>query len=378
MVNKYKNFIISYGTRPEFIKLTPLIDIFRLYNIKFKTVFSGQHENLLYCTEKQDTYKHDFVLSGGVMEHGQTLNKLISKIVIKMDNLFDFLFENGECTANTAVIIQGDTTTAYAIALSASQRKIGIIHLEAGLRTNNKYSPFPEELNRRMISQIADIHLCPSIGCVENLKNEFPPSVVNNTVFLVGNTIVDNYKKICNSRVHGGTTASVEIKNIINSTKPYIIVTLHRRENRGENMYSMWEQLNELSLSNNHNFVYITHPSLPESKTHLKERIKLINPINYNDMVHLISSDRCIGIISDSGGLQEEAVCAMKKILICRDTTERPETIECGLGKLIDPGVKNNIIDNISFLTEFPKTKYITNPYDPYCGVCKQILKILT
>ena len=198
------------------------------------------------------------------------------------------------------VIVQGDTTTACSIALSAFHFQIPVIHLEAGLRTNDKYSPFPEEMNRRLISQIASIHLCPTNLSVKNLQNE----QITNNVHLVGNTVVDIYKYIFES-----TYPSDKIQNIIDHCKNYVIVTLHRRENRGDKMKYMWEQLNE--LSSEHNFIYITHPSLPESKTILsRDNIILLDPLDYESMVHLISNSK--GMITDSGGLQEEAVCANK------------------------------------------------------------------
>ena len=337
-------YLICFGTRPELIKLIPVINMFKQKNILHKTLFSGQHENLI-----EDFYKYidkpDFVFNN-IMIHGQTLNELSSKILLQSNKLFK---EN----KFTNIIVQGDTTTAYSLALSAFHFQIPVIHLEAGLRTNDKYSPFPEEINRRLISQIANIHLCPTKISVKNLEKE---GIINN-VHLVGNTVVDIYKYIFEN-----TKPSEKIENIIN--KEYIVVTLHRRENRGEKMNIMWNQLNE--LSNKNKFVYITHPSLPDSKTILnQDNIILLEPQNYENMVHLISNSK--GIITDSGGLQEEAVCANKRVLVCRDTTERPETIECGLGKLID----TNIVDNIDFFDK-ELIDIIENPYG--IDVCENII----
>ena len=337
-------YLICFGTRPELIKLIPVINMFKQKNILHKTLFSGQHESLI-----EDFYKYidkpDFVFNN-IMIHGQTLNELSSKILLQSNKLFK---EN----KFTNIIVQGDTTTAYSLALSAFHFQIPVIHLEAGLRTNDKYSPFPEEINRRLISQIANIHLCPTKISVKNLEKE---GIINN-VHLVGNTVVDIYKYIFEN-----TKPSEKIENIIN--KEYIVVTLHRRENRGEKMNIMWNQLNE--LSNKNKFVYITHPSLPDSKTILNEdNIILLEPQNYENMVHLISNSK--GIITDSGGLQEEAVCSNKRVLVCRDTTERPETIECGLGKLID----TNIVDNIDFFDK-ELIDIIENPYG--IDVCENII----
>ena len=341
-------YLICFGTRPELIKLIQLIRKFKEKKIPFKTLFSGQHENLI-----EDFYKYidkpDFVFYN-IMEHGQTLNQLSSKILLQSNQLFiDNTFSN--------VIVQGDTTTAYSVALSAFHFQIPVIHLEAGLRTNDKYSPFPEEINRRLISQIASIHLCPTKISIENLKKE----QITENVFLTGNTIVDMYDYIKKN-----TNPDNSIDNLIKANEKFYVVTLHRRENRGDKMYSMWEQLNQ--LSSKYKFIYISHPSLPESKEVLNKNIIVLEPQNYENMIHLISNSK--GIITDSGGLQEEAVCANKPVLVCRDTTERPETIECGLGKLIN----TNIIDNISFFDE-KIIGVVENPYGN--DVCENIIKII-
>ena len=342
-------YLICFGTRPELIKLIPLINMFKQKKILYKTLFSGQHESLI-----EDFYKYidepDFVFNN-IMVHGQTLNDLSSKILLQSNKLFQ---ENKFLN----IVVQGDTTTAYSLALSAFHFQIPVIHLEAGLRTNNKYSPFPEEINRRLISQIASIHLCPTKLSVTNLEKEG----IETNVHLVGNTVVDIYKYIFEN-----TSPSNKIQYIIDNCKDYVVVTLHRRENRGEKMNIMWNQLNELSTKNK--FVYITHPSLPDSKTILNQaNIILLEPQNYENMVHLISNSK--GIITDSGGLQEEAVCANKRVLVCRDTTERPETIKCGLGKLID----TNIVDNIHFFHE-EVSDFIENPYGN--NVCEKVFKFI-
>jgi|TARA_B110000114_G_C15092689_1_gene399512 UDP-N-acetylglucosamine 2-epimerase (non-hydrolysing) len=342
-------YLICFGTRPELIKLISLIHKFKENNIQFKTLFSGQHENLI-----KDFYKYiddpDFTFTN-IMERGQTLNQLSSKILLQSNQLFiDNTFSR--------VIVQGDTTTAYSLALSAFHFQIPVIHLEAGLRTNDKYSPFPEEINRRLISQIASIHLCPTKMSIENLQKE----QITNGVHLVGNTVVDIYKYIFKN-----TVPSNKIRDIIDNYKDYIVVTLHRRENRGDKMFSMWNQLNE--LSSKYKFVYITHPSLPDSKNILNNtNIILLDPQDYENMVHLISNSK--GIITDSGGLQEEAVCANKRVLVCRDTTERPETIDCGLGKLID----TQITENICFFDQ-EIIDVVDNPYGN--NVCEKIVSYI-
>ena len=342
-------YLICYGTRPELLKLIPLVNKMKMEKKEYKVLFSGQHKDLI--KDFEHLINTDLILED-IMEHNQTLNKLVSKILIKMDKIFEkYNIEN--------IIIQGDTTTAYGIALSGFHNKKKVIHIEAGLRTYDKYSPFPEELNRKMISQIADIHICPTIIAVENLKKEN----IRENVYLCGNTIVDMYKFI-NTNVN----PTQNIKKIIQTYKKYILVTLHRRENRGKNMEKMWNDLNILSENNGIKYIYITHPSLPDSYNKLSKNIVLLEPLNYENMVYLISN--CYGIISDSGGLQEEALCANKKILVCRDTTERPETINSGYGLL----VKTEIKKNIDFF-KMKKDNIEINPYGE--NVCDKIIEII-
>jgi|TARA_R110002074_G_scaffold38935_1_gene105093 UDP-N-acetylglucosamine 2-epimerase (non-hydrolysing) len=331
-------YLFCYGTRPEMIKMFPLIDIFDKKTIPYKTLFSGQHKDLF---EQFKNYlpTPDFIME--TMEKEQSLNKLSSKIFAQIDMI--------DLSGITYVIVQGDTTTAYILAMAAFNKKLKVVHLEAGLRTHNKYSPFPEEMNRKLISGIADIHLCPTEIAVKNLQKEG----ITKNVYLVGNTIVDAFKLMSNDK-----------KELEQST---LLVTLHRRENR-DKMYILWDQLNLIAKTKK--IIYIVHPSLNEAHTYLDERIIKLNGVCYEDMVELIKQSE--GIITDSGGLQEEAVCAGKKVLICRDTTERPETIESGWGKLV--GTK--ILENIGFLYE-KKTKdnILKNPYGT--NVCEKIISIL-
>ena len=172
-------FLICYGTRPEIIKLFPLIQSFKNSNINFKTLFTGQHSDLI-----SDFYslipKPDFILED-IMLKGQSINKLTCKIIFKMEEI---LLENNDITH---IIVQGDTTSSFAISLCGFNNKKKIIHLEAGLRTHNKHSPFPEEANRCLISQLADIHLIPTINAQNNLLKE---NIANN-LYNVGNTIID-------------------------------------------------------------------------------------------------------------------------------------------------------------------------------------------
>ena len=335
-------YLFCYGTRPEMIKMFPLIEKFNEVGIPYKTLFSGQHKDL-YEQFKSYLPKPTYILN--TMENNQSLNKLSGKIFNQLDKI--------DLTDIKYIIVQGDTTTAYILAMAGFNEKIKVIHLEAGLRTYDKYSPFPEEINRTLISRIADIHLCPTEIAVNNLKNEG----ITDNVYLVGNTVVDAFKIINN----------INNQNIIYNHD--YLVTLHRRENR-DNIFLLWDQLNEISKTKK--IVYLVHPSL-EKKAHeyLSNSIIKINGVDYTTMIKLITSSK--GIITDSGGIQEEAVCAGKRVLVCRNTTERPETINSGWGKLI--GV--DILNNLDFLTkEKENASNFKNPYGD--NVCNKIINILT
>ncbi len=339
-------YLIGYGTRPELIKLFPLINKFKELGVEHKTLFTGQHKDLILEFENL-THKPDFILKN-TMVHGQSINSLISKIVDQAGKILnDF-----DCK----VIVQGDAASSYAVALSAFNSNREVVHLEAGLRTNNLKSPFPEEGFRKMISQISSIHLCPTEQSLENLKNEG----ISKNVFLVGNTIVDSCDYILN---HGNTSKA--LKDIVKLNQNYFICTLHRRENR-DNFQKMWNQLNKISKFKK--IIYIRHPSVLDSEKYLDNNITQLQPLNYQDMVYALNYTD--GIISDSGGLQEEAICLKKNILICRDTSERPETIESGYGKL----VSSNIIENIDFLDK-ENQQIKTNPYGS--NVVEKIIEVL-
>lgn len=337
-------YLFCYGTRPEIIKQFPLIKEFKKRKIKYKTLFTGQHLDLV-----KDFYnligKPNYTLED-VLESGQSLNQLVSKIISKTDI---FLKQN------INLIVQGDTSTAFAVALAGFQNSNKVIHLEAGLRTFNLKSPFPEEANRSLISKISDIHFCPTRKAVANLKAEG----IKQNVFYVGNTIVDSYKYIDKYGV-----PSEEVKNIVDKNVQYFICTLHRRENR-KHLLKLWKDIN--AISEHKKIIYINHPSVNESAKYLSNNVLQINPVSYQDMVYLIKNSD--GVISDSGGIQEEVISAKKNILICRDTTERPETIDSGYGKLVGLEIANNI----SFLEN--KNHKSKNPYGE--NVSQKITDIL-
>lgn len=286
--------LLAYGTRPEYIKIKPLIDVFDKEGFPYKILFTGQHVDLL---KEQNP---DFKINIHEFSGGNRLDSIIASI-LDYSSITKELFDN-----ITHVLVQGDTTSVLAVALSAFHRGIKLIHLEAGLRTYNRENPYPEEINRRIVSQIADIHLCPTLLSQENLENER----ILGDKYRVGNTVLDNllpYKDKC------------EYTN-------KILITMHRRENH--HWLDQWFiAINLLAKSYpEYEFILPIHPN-PNVQKHkdLLENVKVIDPLPYEKMLELLVKTRLV--ITDSGGLQEECSFFNKKCLVCRIVTERPEAI---------------------------------------------------
>ena len=278
--------LISFGTRPEYIKVKSLID--NLKNIK--TCFTGQHTDLI----KNFTADHHLKID--VSNSRNRLNDIVTNILSN-----NFIFENIKY-----VIVQGDTTSAFAMALSAFHNNIKIIHLEAGLRTYNINDPFPEEMNRQLISRMANIHLCPTESNRNNLIKE---CISEKNIFVVGNTGLDN------------------IDNTITSYENTILITLHRSNNL-KIMDKWFNVIDDIAtLYPEIEFILPIH-SNPEILKHkvLLKHVNVIESLSHDDMITLMR--KCKFIISDSGGIQEEASFLNKKIIICRADTERPEVLK--------------------------------------------------
>ena len=276
--------LISFGTRPEYIKVKPIITRMAQENLAFKTFFTGQHKDLV----KQKT---DFSIE--IYNGTSRLDSIVSSIM----NSIEFKKEG-----ITSVLVQGDTTSALAVALSAFQNKIPVIHLEAGLRTYNLKQPYPEEANRQIISRIASIHLCPT----ELSKQKLIDERVSGVITVVGNTVLDN------------------LKNVQTTTEKKVLVTMHRRENYGD-IEKWFVQIDKLAEKySDYEFVLPIHPN-PEIKKHknIFKTVKVIDHLEYNKLIDYLSS--CSYVITDSGGIQEEGAFLRKPCLVCRRETERTE-----------------------------------------------------
>jgi len=311
--------LFCLGTRPEWLKIKPLINL--MDKSEYDLFFTGQHEDLLNNVE------FDYKVS--VTNKNNRLDDIMISCMSNFPNKnYDY------------VLVQGDTGSALGCALASYNRKIKLIHLEAGLRTYDLENPYPEEAYRQIISRISDINLCPTNLSFENLISE----KVTGKIFVVGNTVLDNI---------------VDLKDKTNYGND-VLITLHRRENH--NIMDKWfESLNEITEKYRElNFILPIHPNpnVQKYKHILNKNIKVVDPLNHNNLLNILVD--CRFVITDSGGIQEEATFLNKKSIVCRKTTERPEGI--GTGHII---LCKNPSDLISYVDNIIED-YIINMECPY------------
>jgi UDP-N-acetylglucosamine 2-epimerase (non-hydrolysing) len=311
----------TLGTRPEAIKLAPVIRTFQSSS-KFTTqvVLTGQHREMV--AQVMDIFGLKADLDLDIMQHQQTLTDITHRSLQGLERLFKDIEPQ-------LVIVQGDTTTAFAAALAAFYQQIPIGHVEAGLRTDNIYNPFPEEANRRLISQITQLHFAPTALAVENLHK----SDVTGKIYQTGNTVIDALLTVAKSQ------PACDIPGLDWSKYRTILATVHRRENWGEplanigaGMLQILEKFPDTALL----LPLHRNPTVREPLTQIlgnHPRVFLTEPLDYSQLVGAIQ--RSYLLLSDSGGIQEEAPSLGKPVLVLRDTTERPEAVTGGTAKLV-------------------------------------------
>jgi UDP-N-acetylglucosamine 2-epimerase (non-hydrolysing) len=321
-----KKVAIIVGTRPEAIKLIPVYLAFR-HSQRFSPalVSTGQHRQMLQQIFDIFETQPDYEL--GVMTENQSLSDLTARLLTALSAHFDELRPD-------LVVVQGDTTTCMVAALAAFYRGINVAHVEAGLRTGNKRSPFPEEMNRRITDYMADFRFAPTEGSARALANEG----LRENVFVVGNTVIDSLLLI-----HAKVQARLELyrqrfEHLFSAEQRVILVTGHRRESFGRGFEEICTALARLAREYPDTaFVYPVHLN-PNVKTVVHDRlgglpnVKLIGPVPYDDLVYLLN--RAWIVMTDSGGIQEEAPALGKPVVVMRDNTERPEGIEAGCAVL--------------------------------------------
>lgn len=353
-MKRKKKILIVFGTRPEALKLAPVIATFRQNpNFRVWTCLTGQHREMVDQVLRLFKIRIDFDLD--LMVKGQTLSGLTASLFPKMDEVI-------KRTHPDLLMVQGDTTTAFAVALKAFYEHIPIAHVEAGLRSYNKYHPFPEEINRILISHLGDLHFAPTMTARKNLLRE---GVAPKNIFVTGNTIVDALREVRSQSAF----ARMKLPRLIPGKK-MILVTAHRRESFGKPMMNICRALKALALKFPElEIIYPVHlnPNVQMIVKRELSRIKSIHlwkPLSYIEFLKLM--ENCRLILTDSGGVQEEAPSFGKPVLIMREVSERGEGIQMGLAKLVGTSPQK-IIREVSALlgTESLYRKMVgkKNPY---------------
>jgi UDP-N-acetylglucosamine 2-epimerase (non-hydrolysing) len=369
-----KKILTLFGTRPEVIKLAPIIqhltsDAERLQTIN---IASGQHTDLLYPFVRLFGIHVDYDLR--VMRNDQTPNQVCSRVLASLDPIL------GQERPDL-ILIQGDTTTALAGALAGFHCRIPVAHVEAGLRSGNPQNPYPEEMNRRLISRLATYHFAATTRNRENLITE---GVLEQNIFVTGNPVVDSLKAILKN-----SEPSTSLKSLLEDTEELkkIVLTTHRRESFGEVMAENLKVLRQ--FVERHDDMALFFPVHPNpaveraASTYLSNhpRIRLIRPLGYPDFIVLLS--RAWLIVSDSGGVQEEAPTLGKPLLVLRENTERPEALAAGVARLVgcDPDrlavMLEEVYENGNWSSHIHQTE---NPFgrgDSGKRICKIIRHIL-
>ena len=364
--------LFIFGTRPEAIKMAPLIKEFQKYpdNFSTKICVTAQHRQMLDQVLSFFDIIPDYDLD--IMKQNQTLFDVTANV---LNGLEDVLVKADP----DLIFVQGDTTTAFVGALAGYYKKIQIAHIEAGLRSGNNYSPFPEEMNRVLVGHLANYHFAPTNKAKENLFNEG----IKENVFVVGNTVIDALFLGLKNIQMNGDEKYLNKFNFIDFSKKIILVTGHRRESFGEPFENICQSLKKLAnMFKNIEIVYPLHlnPNIQEPvKRILKNQtnIHLIEPLEYPFLLWLMS--KCNIVLTDSGGIQEEAPSFGKPVLVMREITERTEGIESGTAKLVGTN-KDKIVEETSQLLideeEYDKMAKCVNPYGDGKS-SKQIVTIL-
>ena len=354
-----KKILFLFGTRPEAIKMAPLVKTFCLdSNFTVKVGVTAQHREML--DQVLDFFKIDVDYGLNIMKPNQSLHELTSSLILKIteDILnkenFDYVF------------VQGDTTTVLAGALASFYKKIKVIHIEAGLRSHDIYSPFPEEMNRILTSKIAHIHFCPTQTAADNLDRED----LKNNVFVVGNTVIDALLLGLDEIKNSSESNLINKYSNIDFNKKIILVTCHRRENFGKPFEEICDALLEISDSFKETIqiVYPVHlnPNIMKIAYEklTRENIKLISPLDYPDLIWMMNRSNII--LTDSGGIQEEAPSLGKPVLVLRDITERMEGVHAGTAILVGSSKEKIVVETSMLLTDVSYYLKISKAINPY------------
>ena len=355
-MNSKKKVAVVFGTRPEAVKMAPVIlEMNKHENLEARVIVTAQHREMLdQVLSLFDITPHRDL---NIMKQNQTLTDITTRALEGLEKVF--LEEDIDL-----VLVQGDTTTSFVAALAAFYRKIPVGHIEAGLRTDTKYDPYPEEMNRRLITTLGDLNFAPTPLSVENLiKN----GIEESKIFQTGNTVIDALLHIADREE---TVIPEEIKEKLIPGKRILLVEAHRRENLGKPMENICTAL--LKLVNDFpdtQLVFSVHrnPKVRETVFPMlegKERITLVEPVDYPVLVRLMKESYLI--LTDSGGIQEEGPSLAKPVLVMRKTTERPEGVDAGTAKLVGVETEDIYREGALLLTDneaYDKMAKAANPY---------------
>lgn len=366
MHKKIKSILFIFGTRPEAIKMAPLIKEFQKYDeFNIKVCVTAQHRQMLDQVLELFEIKPDFDLN--LMKPNQDLYDITSNVLLGLRDIF-------KCYIPDLVFVHGDTTTTLGASLASYYQKIPVAHIEAGLRTNDIYSPFPEEINRQLTSRVASYHFAPTETAKRNLLKE---GVEAKSIFITGNTVIDALLEVA----HKLNSKKLQINGYEVTDRNFILVTGHRRENFGDGFLNICEAIRSIALEHKDiDIVYPVHlnPNVQKPVFEIlgnTKNIYLIQPLDYEPFVYLMSKSHII--LTDSGGVQEEAPSLGKPVLVMRDTTERPEALKAGTVKLVGIS-KNLIVEEINMLLInkdiYMKMSTAHNPYGDG-KACEKIVK---
>ena len=382
-----KKILLTFGTRPEAIKMAPLILELNKHRDKVKTIVcvTGQHREMLDQVLSIFKIKPDYDLN--IMKKGQDVYDITSKVLL---GLRDILNE----TPPDIVLVHGDTTTSMAAALAAYYQQIPVGHIEAGLRTNNIYSPWPEEINRQLIGRISNYNFSPTSTSSVNLINE---GVSEKSIYITGNTVIDSLYWVVNKIKSDGLlnvklkeeikTFGYNIDRLQSNNRRMVLITGHRRENLGNGFIHIAQAIQELSFQfPNVDFVYPMHlnPNVRKSiyevlgndLSHFSNMF-FIEPLEYLSFIYMMEKANIV--LTDSGGIQEEAPSLKKPVLVMRDTTERPEAVDAGTVILVGTD-KEKIVSNVNkLLTDNVYYQQMARAINPYGDgkACERIVEIL-
>lgn len=377
-----KKIMLVFGTRPEAIKMAPLVKEFQKYPETIETIVcvTGQHREMLDQVLSLFEIIPDYDLN--IMKQGQDLYDVTARVLTGMRDVLNEVHPD-------VVLVHGDTTTSTAAALAAYYQQIPVGHVEAGLRTHNMYSPWPEEMNRQITGRIATYHFAPTSLSKLNLLKE---GIQEDKIIVTGNTVIDALLQVI-GKIKNNNQLSIELECILkksgydvsrlNNNKKLILITGHRRENFGKGFLSICKAIKTLTKKYpDVDFVYPMHlnpnvrkPIYDIFREKQQSNIFFIEPLEYLSFIYLMEKSTIV--LTDSGGIQEEAPGLGKPVLVMRDTTERPEALEAGTVKLVGTNY-SKIVDCVSCLLDntdyYEKMSKAVNPYGDGLA-CEKIIK---